>query len=200
MKTKAEVGNAVARTRIDVAVRDATDTDMLAVREIYADHVRNGLASFEEQAPSLEEMRRRRSEVAKLGLPYIVAVTPEGRVLGYSYATPYRTRSAYRFSVEDSVYVRDGMAGAGIGSALLSALIARCETGAWRQMIAIIGDTGNLASIGLHAAQGFRKAGVLRAVGFKHGRWVDSVLMQRELGSGSSTLPAPARISRSKAR
>jgi L-amino acid N-acyltransferase YncA len=187
MKTEGEA-EPVATAKTDVIVHDASDIDMPAVREIYARHVMTGLASFEEEAPSLEEMRERRSHVLRRDLPYLVAKI-DGRVVGYAYATPYRARSAYRFSIENSVYVLDGTAGVGVGSALLSALIARCETGGWRQMIAIIGDSANAASIGLHASQGFHRVGALLAVGFKHGRWVDSVLMQRELGEGSSTLP-----------
>jgi L-amino acid N-acyltransferase YncA len=161
---------------------------MPAVQSIYAHHVLTGLASFEEEAPSLGEMRRRRSDVLRHGLPYLAAEI-DGEVLGYAYATPYRARSAYRFSVENSVYVLDGMAGRGIGSALLGALIAHCEAGPWRQMIAVIGDSGNAGSMALHRTLGFRMVGTLRAVGLKRGRWVDTVLMQRELGAGSSTLP-----------
>jgi phosphinothricin acetyltransferase len=178
-----------------VAVRDALDADMAQIRDIYVHHVLTGLASFEEEAPSLEEMRRRRGEVLKNGLPYLAAESQdlvaesEAQLLGYAYATPYRARSAYRFSIENSVYVRDGMEGRSIGSALLAALIARCESGPWRQMIAVIGNSGNTASIALHAAQGFRLVGTLRAVGFKHGGFVDTVLMQRELGLGAGAPP-----------
>ena len=130
-------------------------------------------------------------EVSRQGLPYLVAKL-DGQVVGYAYASPYRARSAYRFSIENSVYVGDGMAGSGIGGALLDALLARCEKGPWRQMVAIIGDSGNEGSIALHRSRGFRKVGTLRAVGFKRGRWVDTVLMQRELGAGSATLPPSA--------
>ena len=156
--------------------------------EIYAHHVLNGLASFEEKAPSLDEMRSRYAQISRQGFPYLVA-KGDGRVVGYAHASPYRARSAYRFSIENSVYVRDGMAGKGIGGVLLDALLARCEKGPWRQMVAIIGDSGNEASIALHRSRGFRKLGTLRAVGFKRGRWVDTVLMQRELGAGSASLP-----------
>jgi L-amino acid N-acyltransferase YncA len=175
--------------KLTFVVRDCADVDMVEIRDIYAHHVRTGLASFEEEAPGLEEMRRRRGEVLKLGLPYLVAESEDGQILGYAYATPYRARSAYRFAIENSVYVQGGMAGRGIGSALLSALIARCESGPWRQMIAIIGNSGNAASIALHSAHGFRMVGTLRGVGFKHGDWVDTVLMQRELGVGAGALP-----------
>ena len=161
---------------------------MAAVQAIYAHHVLTGLASFEEQPPTLDEMLRRRAGVLDLGLPYLVAER-EGRIVGYCYATSYRPRPAYRFTVEDSVYVAEGEGGRGTGSALLGALIAGCEAGPWRQMIAVIGDSGNAGSIALHKRHGFIPAGMLRNVGFKHGRWVDSVLMQRGLGPGATTLP-----------
>ncbi|HET6522565.1 MAG TPA: GNAT family N-acetyltransferase [Geminicoccaceae bacterium] len=165
-----------------VAVRDATDADMEAVRRIYAHHVLHGLATFEEEPPSVEELRRRRADVLGRGLPYLVAEV-DGAVVGYGYATPWRPRPAYRHTVENSVYVEAGREGRGIGRALLSALIARCEAGPWRQMVAVIGDSGNAPSIGLHRSLGFEHVGTLRRVGFKFGRWVDTVLMQRELGS-----------------
>jgi phosphinothricin acetyltransferase len=163
-------------------VRDARDEDMSAIQAIYAHHVLHGAASFEEEPPSVDEMTRRRADVLSRGLPYLVAER-DGQVAGYSYASPYRARPAYRFSIENSVYVEHGRARAGVGRALLVALIARCEQGPWRQMIAVIGDSGNAASIGLHADLGFRNVGTLYHVGFKFGRWVDSVLMQRELNS-----------------
>ena len=161
---------------------------MHAVTKIYAAHVLHGLASFEEIPPSLEEMQSRRASVLQLGLPYLVAEM-DGRVVGYSYATFYRTRPAYRYTVEDSVYVEDGLNGRGIGTLLLAELIARCERGPWRQMLAVIGDSANAASIGVHAACGFLRVGTLRSVGFKFGRWVDSVFMQRPLGEGDGTRP-----------
>ena len=192
-KPKAKTGKMKAKTKVmaGVIIKDASHADIEAVREIYAHHVLNGLASFEEKAPSLDEMRARHAQFSRQGLPYLVARL-EGRVVGYAYASPYRARSAYRFSIENSVYVRDGMAGSGIGGALLDALLARCEKGPWRQMVAIIGDSGNEGSIALHRSRGFRKVGTLRAVGFKRGRWVDTVFMQRELGAGSATLPPGA--------
>jgi phosphinothricin acetyltransferase len=169
-------------------VRDSREDDVPGMQEIYAFHVLHGLASFEEQPPSVEEMARRRAAVIAAGYPHLVAEL-DGEVAGYSYASAYRPRPAYRFTVENSVYVRAGLVGRGVGRALLGALIERCEAGPWRQMIAVIGDTGNEPSIGLHAAFGFRRTGTLRAVGFKFGRWVDSVIMQRELGEGESTDP-----------
>lgn len=171
-----------------VIVRDATEADMAAVREIYAHYVLHGAATFEEIPPSTEELLSRRALVLALGLPYLVAELG-GRVVGYSYATSYRSRSAYRHTIEDSVYVAQGLGGHGIGSALLAALIARCEAGPWRQMLAVIGDSGNAGSIALHASLDFQPAGTLVSVGFKLGRWVDTVLMQRPLGSGDTTFP-----------
>jgi len=171
---------AAADTRPAIFVRDARDADMHAVTKIYAAHVLHGLASFEEIPPSLEEMQSRRASVLQLGLPYLVAEM-DGRVVGYSYATFYRTLPAYRYTVEDSVYVEDGLNGRGIGTLLLAELIARCERGPWRQMLAVIGDSANHASIGLHRKAGFREVGCLKNVGYKHGRWVDSVFMQLEL-------------------
>ncbi len=174
--------------RTAVEIRDAREGDMRFVQEIYAHHVRHGLASFEEEAPGVAEMIDRRENVLKLGLPYLVAEM-DGRIVGYSYASLYRPRPAYRHTIEDSVYVRDGFAGNGIGRELLSTLIRRCEGGSWRQMLAVIGDSANAGSIGLHGSQGFRQIGKLDAVGFKFGRWVDSILMQRPLGKGDMALP-----------
>ena len=169
-------------------IRDANEADMVCVQRIYARHVLHGLASFEEAAPTLEQMLARRSDVLRRGLPFLVAQQDEA-IAGYSYASEYRARSAYRYTIEDSVYLADGLGGRGIGGALLAALIARCELGPWRQMIAVIGDSGNEASIRLHSRLGFTRAGTLRSVGFKLGRWVDSVFMQRELGHGDAAPP-----------
>jgi phosphinothricin acetyltransferase len=169
-------------------IRDSTAADIAAVERIYAEHVLTGLASFDIEPPSVDELLFRRATILGHGLPHLVAEF-DGRIVGYSYAAPYRSRPAYRFTVEDSVYVAAGFGGHGIGRALLSALIDRCETGPWRQMIAVIGDSGNAASIGLHSRLGFRHVGTLRAAGFKFGRWVDSVLMQRPLGAGDQGLP-----------
>ncbi len=165
-----------------LVIDDAIETDFGAISAIYGHHVRHGLASFEEEAPAREEVLSRWKSVRALGLPYIVARL-EGRVAGYSYATSYRPRPAYRHTVENSVYVDKDLAGGGIGRALLCELIARCERGPWRQMIAVIGDSANTGSIALHRSCGFRLVGTLEAVGFKHGRWVDTVLMQRALGA-----------------
>lgn len=171
-----------------IVVRDANEGDVTAVQRIYAHHVLHGLATFEEIPPPLQEIMARRVSVLAAGLPYFVA-EQGGEVVGYSYATGFRARSAYRHTIEDSVYVAAGLVGKGIGTALLEALLCRCEVGPWRQMIAVIGDSGNVASITLHERLGFRRVGLLPATGYKFGRWVDSVLMQRELGDGAATLP-----------
>ena len=169
-------------------VRDAGEADVAAIQAIYAHHVLHGVASFEEVPPTLEEMRSRRAAALGLGLPYLAAEL-DGRVVGYAYASMYRARPAYRYTIEDSVYIAEGLGGKGIGTGLLSELIARCEAGPWRQMLAVIGDSGNTASISLHRACGFSVVGTLPSVGFKFGRWVDSVLMQRPLGPGDRTKP-----------
>jgi phosphinothricin acetyltransferase len=166
------------RTAPTFTLRPATEADMESVQRIYGDHVAHGLASFEEAPPSVEEMLARFRILKRQCFPYIVA-EQESKICGYSYAGPYRTRSAYRFTIENSVYVDRACSGQGIGRALLSALILECEKGPWRQMIAIIGNSGNSASIALHKSLGFRMVGTLREVGFKHDQWVDTVLMQR---------------------
>jgi L-amino acid N-acyltransferase YncA len=172
------------------SLRDSEEADIAAIAAIYAHHVRTGFGSFEEVPPSARELAQRRGEVLARGLPYLVATDPSGAdILGYAYASPYRTRSAYRFSVEDSIYVAAGAERRGIGRALLSHIIERCTASGYRQMVAVIGDSDNAGSIGLHAQLGFRHVGTLPAIGFKHGRWVDSVLMQRALGPGSTSLP-----------
>ena len=171
-----------------VIVRESARADMAEIQRIYAHNVLTGLASFEETTPSQEDLLARRAAVLAAGLPYLVAQVGDD-VAGYAYASSYRPRPAYRYTVENSVYVADEMQGRGIGRSLLATLIARCEAGPWRQMVAVIGDSGNTASIALHEQLGFRMVGRLEAVGFKLGRWVDSVLMQRTLGAGGGTLP-----------
>jgi L-amino acid N-acyltransferase YncA len=172
-----------------VSVRDAVDSDIPVVQAIYAHHVLNGLATFEEVPPPVDEISSRWLSVMRDGLPYLVAES-DGGVVGYAYAAAYRARSAYRYSIEDSVYVMAGLSGRGIGTALLSRLIARCEGGPWRQMLAVIGDSDNAASIALHRRVGFRLVGTFTGVGLKFGRWVDTVLMQRPLGDGDASLPS----------
>ncbi|BBK38371.1 phosphinothricin N-acetyltransferase [Allostella sp. ATCC 35155] len=165
-------------------LRAVAAADVPAIAAIYAHHVRFGLASFEEEPPPAGEIARRMTDVTDRAMPYLVAELA-GAIAGYAYVSPYRTRSAYRFAVENSIYLAPGREGQGLGTRLLEGLIARCEQGPWRQMVAVIGDSANHASIRLHERLGFRPAGRLEAVGFKFGRWVDSVLMQRPLaGTG----------------
>lgn len=173
---------------MSIAVIDATAEHIPAIQTIYAHWVLHGLASFEEVPPEVSEMDRRRLAVQELKLPYLVA-EGDGELLGFAYASPYRPRSGYRFTVEDSVYVAPGAHGRGIGKRLLSEVVTRAEALGRLQMLAIIGDSGNAASIGLHAALGFRHIGTMRSIGFKFGRWVDTVVMQRALGPGDGVLP-----------
>jgi L-amino acid N-acyltransferase YncA len=172
----------------DPSIDSATPADLPAIAAIYRHHVLNSLASFEEATPDDAEMARRHAEIVGRGLPYIVA-RHDGAIAGYAYAAPYRTRSGYRFSLEDSVYVAPGRAGQGIGRLLLGRLIEDGTRLGYRQMVAVIGDSAHLPSIRLHAALGFAHVGVLLSIGFKFGRWVDSVLMQRPLGAGDTALP-----------
>ena len=169
-------------------IRDAAAADLPAITRIYGHHVVHGLASFELSPPGLEEMTRRYQAVLEQGMPY-VAADLDGQVVGYAYAGPYRPRPAYRFTVENTVYVDAQAVGQGVGRALLEAIIGRCTAAGKRQMVAVIGDTGNAASIGLHRAVGFEMGGTLNSIGFNHGRWVDGVLMQRALGEGDTTPP-----------
>jgi len=172
-----------------VLLSDASEADMTQIQRIYAHHVLNGLASFEEEPPPLAEMQARRDKVLEHGLPYLVAKDGD-RVLGYAYATQYRPRRAYRFTVEDSVYMAEGAQRRGIGRLLLHGVIDRCEAAGFRQMIAIIGDgEKNAGSVGLHAACGFRMVGVFQDVGFKHDGWRDTALMQCALGPGAAEPP-----------
>lgn len=163
-------------------IRAAEPGDLAAIQSIYAHHVRHGLGTFETDAPDLAEMRSRHAQITGAGFPYLVA--HDGRqVLGYAYANHFRTRAAYRYTVEDSIYVAAEAAGRGVGRTLLGALVARCAAAGLRQMLALIGDSDNAASIGVHRACGFEHAGVMRAVGWKFDRWVDVVVMQRALGA-----------------
>lgn len=169
----------------NIEVRDASARDVAAITEIYARHVLSGTASFEEMAPDENEMARRMGVVQAQGLPWLVAEM-DGIVCGYCYAAPYHPRIGWRFTVEDAVYVADGMTGRGIGKALLAELTDRCAALGYRQMIAVIGDSENAGSIGLHRSLGFEHAGALKRTGFKFGRWIDVVLMQRELAPAES--------------
>ena len=173
-------------------IRDARAADLAAVQAIYAHHVRHGLASFEEIPPSLEDMGRRRQALTDRGLPYLVAEVAGG-VRGFAYAGPYRPRPAYRYTLETSVYVAPGFERRRIGRLLLAELVGRSTALGYRRMIAVIGDSGNLASIRLHERLGFRRAGMLTATGYKHGRWVDTVILERGLGEADVTLPEAAR-------
>jgi len=172
-----------------VEARSAAQGDLAAIQAIYAHHVLRGLATFEEVPPDVEEMRGRHQDVTGRGLPYLVAVE-RGEILGYGYCAPYRARSAYRYALEDSIYIKDGHLGKGIGTLLLGELLRICEGLGYRQVVAVIGDSANAGSIALHARLGFLRVGTLRSTGFKFGRWVDSVLMQRPLGAGDGAPPA----------
>ena len=173
-------------------IRAAIADDVPAIAAIYESHVAHGTASFELTPPGVDEMGRRLDAVVAGHCPYLVAVDASPRVLGFAYAAPYRSRPAYRHTVEDSVYVREGEGGRGVGSALLDALIEACESRGFRQMIAVIGGAENGASIALHASCGFVEVGRLHAVGRKFERWVDTVLMQRALGDGDASAPYQA--------
>lgn len=169
-------------------VREARAGDAAALAAIYGHHVLNGLGTFEEVPPGADEMERRLAAVKEKGLPWLLA-EEDGEVVGYAYAGPFRLRAAYRYTVEDSVYVAPHAAGRGLGRALLREVIARCESLGLRQMVAVIGDSDNAASIALHAALGFAIKAVAPAVGYKFGRWVDVVWMQRPLGAGAGAPP-----------
>jgi phosphinothricin acetyltransferase len=172
----------------DILVRPAGADDMPAVAALYAHHVRTGLATFELEPPDAAEMQRRWSAIRAIGWPYLVAER-SGEVVGYAYAAVYRTRPAYRYAAEDSIYVRHDLGGQGIGAALMPALIEACAAAGIRQLIAVIGDSANVGSIRLHEKFGFARVGVLPAVGWKFERWVDSVLMQRAIGAGETEKP-----------
>jgi L-amino acid N-acyltransferase YncA len=173
----------------ELVVRRCTEQDIPEVREIYAIEVREGTASFELEPPSLADMVARFAAIDAAGLPYLV-VEQDGRIAGYAYAGPYRPRPAYRHTVEDSVYVARWARRQGVGRALLEAVIECATARGMRQMVAIIGDSAHAASIRLHAEAGFRLVGTLEHVGWKFGRWLDTVIMQRPLGNGASTPPA----------
>jgi len=170
-------------------IRPSREGDVAQIAAIYGYHVLHGLASFEEVPPDIDELASRRREILARGLPYLVAER-SGHVLGYCYAGPYRTRSAYRFTVEDSIYVDEAEVGRGLGRTLLATLLDRCAELGYRQMVAVIGGSETWPSIRLHAALGFTRVGVLPTVGFKFGSWVDIVLMQRALGPGGTVPPA----------
>src|ERR1700742_1246142 len=173
-------------------IRPATEADLTAIAGIYEHAVRHGTATFELTPPDLAEMARRFKALADGGFPYFVAVL-DGRVIGYAYAGPYRPRPAYRFTVENSVYLDPAIHRRGIGLKLMQRLISECEARGYRQMIAVIGDSANAGSVGLHTRCQFDMIGTHRNVGFKFGRWLDTVMMQLALGEGGGTLPSDAR-------
>lgn len=176
------------KTGNDAVIRACEEADMLAVTEIYHHHVLHSPATFELVPPTLDEMLGRYRAIRQGGFIYLVA-EERGEIVGYAYVSSYRTRPAYRFTVENSVYIRPGHEGRGLGRMLLRGLIAECEGRPFRQMIAVIGDSANTASIELHRSLGFEMTGTFRHVGYKFGRWIDSVLMQREIGEGARTKP-----------
>jgi L-amino acid N-acyltransferase YncA len=170
-------------------IRDATEADLPAITAIYAHHVRTGTGTFEEVPPDEAEMAARLARVRGAGWAWLVAEAHEGTILGFAYFAQFRDRSAYRFTAEDAIYVRDDVRGQGVGKALVAALLERAEAAGFRQIFAVIGDAENAGSVGLHASLGFRQAGVLKAAGIKFGQWLDVVIMQRSLGEGERTLP-----------
>jgi L-amino acid N-acyltransferase YncA len=170
-------------------IRHASEADIAEIQAIYAHHVLNGTGTFEEEPPSVEEMQVRYAEVIDKNCVWLVATDATG-VLGYGYYTPFRDRSAYRYTVEDSIYVREDVRGQGVGKALVAKLIELATAQGLRQMIAVIGDSENVGSIGVHASLGFHRIGTLKSVGMKFGRWLDVVSMQRALGRGDTNIPA----------
>lgn len=171
------------------SIRASTPADIPAITQIYAHHVLHGTGSFETEAPDTAEISRRRDEVLSRHLPYLVA-EDAGQIVGYAYANWFKARPAYRFSAEDSIYVADGQQGKGLGHLLMQALIDACEQAGVRKLIAVIGDSGNHGSIGVHTAAGFVHVGTMQSVGWKFGRWLDIVMMEKTLGAGDSTPPA----------
>ena len=170
-------------------IRHADQADLPEIQAIYAHHVLHGTGTFEEEPPSIEEMTRRHAGVIASGWAWLVATDTTG-IIGYAYYTQIRDRSCYRCTAEDSVYVREDVRGQGVGKALAAQLLQEAEKAGFRQMIAVIGDSENVGSVGVHASLGFQHIGTLRAVGLKFGRWLDTVYMQRALGAGDATTPA----------
>ena len=174
-----------------VLVRPSTPADLSAITAIYAWNVAHGTGTFELESPDETEMTRRRDDVLSKGLPWLVAERG-GHVLGYAYANHFRPRRAYRFCLEDSIYLAAEAKGQGLGKLLLAELMARCEAAGARQMLAVIGDSANVASVGVHRALGFEQVGLMRAAGWKFERWLDVVVMQKSLGLGDSRAPLDA--------
>lgn len=175
----------------EFTIRDAQAGDLPTITEIYRHAVIHGTASYELDPPDEAEMSRRYSSMLKEGYPYIVAETADGEVAGYAYANAFRARPAYRWAVEDSVYLAEKFQGKGLGKLLLAELLKRSETLGFRQMVAVIGGAEHKASIGLHERLGFEMIGIFKGSGWKHGRWLDTVLMQKQLGDGNATAPDP---------
>lgn len=175
----------------DLIIRDVVPDDIASITAIYRDAVLHGTASFELDPPEQDVMLLRMRNILSDGFPYIVGLDEGGKLLGYAYASSYRTRPAYRWSCENSVYVDEAARGLGVGKKLMQVIIARCDALGFRQMISVIGGADHLASIKLHEALGFEKVGKLPATGFKHGKWLDSILMQLTLGEGATSDPDP---------
>lgn len=173
----------------ELQIRPTVETDLPAITAIYAQAVREGTATFELDPPDVVEMTRRFRMLSEGGFPYLVAVQDDDGIAGYAYAGPYRPRPAYRFTVENSIYLDPACHRRGIGARLLRRLIQECEAGGFRQMIAVIGDSANAGSIGLHTRCGFQMIGTHPHVGLKFGRWLDTVMMQLPLGEGATTIP-----------
>mgnify|MGYP000048770749 CR=1 FL=1 len=173
-------------TPLPLLIRPSTETDLTAITAIYGHHVLHGTGSFELDAPDLAEMSRRRADVLSKGLPHLVASRGD-EVLGFAYAGAFRPRPAFRFLAEDSVYIHPDQAGRGLGRALLAELMRHCEALGIRQMLAVIGDSANAGSIGLHRSLGFEHTGILKGSGWKHGKWLDTVFMQKALGAGDAS-------------
>ena len=178
-------------TRPSTLIRPSTEADLPAIASIYADAVVHGTGTFELDAPDVAEMAKRRADVLSKGLPWLVAEC-SGQVLGYAYANQFRPRPAFRYCVEDSIYLHPDAKGKGLGTLLLTELVARCEAVGARQMVAVIGDSQNQGSIGVHRRLGFERSGLVQSAGWKFGRWIDVVMMQRALGTGDHTPPANA--------
>lgn len=178
-------------THPTLLIRPSTEADLNAITAIYGHAVLHGTGTFELEPPSLADMTARRADVLSKGLPWLVAER-NGQVLGYAYANHFRPRRAYRFCLEDSIYLHPDAQGQGVGGLLLAELVARCEAAGARQMLAVIGDSQNLGSIGVHRRMGFEHTGLLKSSGWKFGRWLDVVLMQRPLGRGDLSAPMEA--------
>ena len=170
-------------------IRASRDDDVAAITALYANHVLHGTGTFETTPPSVEEMAGRRADVLSKGLPYLVLEAADGGIAGYAYCTWFKPRPAYRFSAEDSIYLAPDAHGKGMGRALLAELARQAEAAGVRKLIAVIGDSSNAGSVGVHRAAGFTDVGVLRSCGWKFGRWLDVVLMERALGEGDTTPP-----------